>query len=97
MSQGFEQDFRVISAQLSRAPEGTLEELGGEEGQVAIMAANGLSMDEVCRQMNLRPDQVWAFLSEALDRLQGTRWAEGPSGDIRPEDAGEMGHPIQGI
>ncbi len=97
MSRGFEQDFQVISAHLDEAPEGALEELGGEEGRVAIIAANGLSMEEICQQMNLMPDQVWAFLNEALDRLQGTRWAEGPSGDIRPIDAGPMQRPVQGI
>lgn len=97
MSRGFEQDFQVISAQLDEAPEGTLEELGGEEGKVAVMAANGLSMEEICRQMDLLPDQVWAYLNEALDRLQGTRWAEGPSGDIRPLDADRLERPVQGI
>lgn len=97
MSEGFEQDFQVIGVQLSNAPEGTLEELGGEEGQVAQMAANGLSLEEICDQMNLMPDQVWAYLNEALDRLQGTRWAEGPSGNIRPLDAENMQRPVQGI
>ena len=96
MSQGFEQDYQVIGVQLSNAPEGVLEELGGEEGQVVQMAANGLSMQEVCEQLGLMPDQVWAYLNEALDRIQGTRWSEG-SGNIRPVDAGEMPRPVQGI
>ncbi len=97
MSEGFEQDFQVIGTQLSNGPEGTPEELGGDEGQVAQMAANGLSMEEICDQMNLMPDQVWAYLNEALDRLQGTRWAEGSSGNIRPLDAENMQRPVQGI
>ena len=97
MAQRFEQDSQVIGSQLSNAPEGALEELGGDEGKVAQMAANGLSLDEVCQQLNLMPDQVWAFLNEALDRVQGTRWAEGPSGNIRPLDADQMQRPVQGL
>ena len=49
MAQRFEQDFQVIGSQLANAPEGALEELGGDEGKVSQMAANGLSLDEVCR------------------------------------------------
>ncbi len=96
MSQGFEQDLAVIGATLSDAPAGLLEELGGEEARVAQMAAQGSSMEEICRELDMRPDQVWALLHEALDRLQGTRWAEG-SGNIRPIDAEGIQHPVQGI
>ncbi len=97
MGQNYEQDFRTIGAQLSDAPNESLMELGGQEAEVASLAASGMSFDEVCKRTNLKPDQVWAMLHEALDRLQGTRWAEGPSGDIRPVDAGDLERPVQGI
>ena len=97
MSQNWEQDFRVISAQLSDAPPEALAELGGEEAEVAALAASGVDMDEICARLDLKPDEVWALLNEALDRLQGTRWATGPSGDIRPIDAEEIRRPVQGI
>lgn len=96
MTQGFQQDFQVISNTLRQAPEQALDELGGDEARVAKMAAAGHSMDEVCKALNMQPDQVWAMISEALDRLQGTRWEQN-SGDIRPLDAEEIQRPVQGI
>ena len=33
-------------------------------------------MEEVRERVNTRPDQVWALLDEALDSLQGSRWAQ---------------------
>lgn len=97
MSQNYEQDYRVIGSALSDASTETLQALGGEEAEVAALAATGLTLDEVCERTNLAPDQVWALLNEAFDRLQAPRWATGPSGDIRPMDTGELGNPTQGI
>lgn len=97
MPQNYEQDYRVISSQLSQIPNEVLQELGGEEAEIASMAAAGISLEDVCKQKGMQPDQVWATLHRALDRLQGTRWAVGPSGDIRPLDADELGHPKEGI
>lgn len=97
MPQNYEQDYRVIGSALSDASNEALQALGGEEAEVAALAATGLTLQEVCDRTNLQPDQVWALLNEALDRLQTTQWATGPSGDIRPMDTGEMGNPTQGI
>ena len=97
MSQDYEQDFRVIGAQLSDVPNEALVELGGQEAEVASLAATGIGLNEICERTGLMPDQAWAMLHEALDRLQGTRWAPGPSGNIRPIDADTPGRPVQGI
>lgn len=97
MSHNWEQDFRAIGEQLSNARDKDLSRLGGEEAQVASLAANGSSLHEVCERMSLEPDQAWAMLNEAFDRIQGTHWSEGPSGDIRPMDTDTPHRPKQDI
>jgi len=97
VSQNYGQNVITIGSRFSNAPNEALEKLGGQEAEVASLAATGMSLEEICERTNLKPDQVWAMLNEALDRVQGVNWSTGPNGDIRPTDAGEIQRPVQGI